>query len=142
VLAGLVSLLSACGGSRTDAPSSEPHYRVGDVVLLADDPEPPSLDATLAVITLSSADHEVLCDWVRSLSRPALEECPDGYYSIYALHLACATIDAQSRPTCAATVEDMAACSMQVLDCSTGVDSLGECSAVHAPDCRPDVPAD
>lgn len=118
--------------------------RVGNVVLLPGDPPPPRLSADALLIDITDTERMELCEWVDSLSRPELSDCPpaEDYLSIFALELYCLSIRVEQRPNCQATVEDVAACAVAVNDCATTFDSPGACGVFMLDECRPDVPVD
>lgn len=132
----LLALAALIGCADQDPP------RVGDVFLLPGDPAPPSLSADALLIDLADTERMDLCEWVDSLSRPELSDCPpaETYLSIFALELYCLSTTAEQRPSCQATVEDVAACAVAVEDCATTFDSPGACGVFVLDECRPDAP--
>jgi hypothetical protein len=131
---------AACGGTRTDSSSEQQPRRFGDVVVSASDPQPPSIAPTKRLIDLTDEERQRLCAWVGQLSRPAVTDCPDDYYSQNALILACRTIQQAVRPECNASTQGIVGCAMAIVDCSVTANSLGACHPLQTPECAPDLP--
>jgi hypothetical protein len=120
---------------------------VGEVILLVEDPRPPALPPEKGVAELEDHEAEELCGWVRLLERPEIGECGDRvgvnqYFSVHALELACDHASRAASNACAATVRDIAACAMQVLDCATSTAAPGGCAALVSGECAPPPPVD
>jgi hypothetical protein len=101
------------------------------------------LSAEVLLVDLTATEREDLCQWIVSLPRPGLADCPAAnYISVFALHSNCLGIHIEGRPNCQATFEDVAACAVAVDDCETTVDSPGACGIFVLPECAPDPPID
>jgi hypothetical protein len=107
-------------------------HSIGNVILPSTDPAAPDIAAEAILTSLESAQREAVCTWVHRLDRPRVEDCPNEPMLTEALDICTYPLT----QTCSATFEDLAACSVALVECTDVTKPPPPCSFLTVGSCR------